>query len=97
MRILRICARRKEKIFSQLPAAMSTRTVFIPSRRISFYGGLYRGVNLICVPEAHFNLEYYGSPGFQVTPKPCDCGGALVPDGFIESVNAQLIKIKKTR
>ncbi len=42
----------------------------------TFYGGLYRGVNLISVPNAHFDLEYYGGPGIKVTPKPCDCGGA---------------------
>jgi len=34
----------------------------------TFYGGLYRDVNLICVPEAHFELEYYGTPGIKVTP-----------------------------
>ena len=42
----------------------------------TFYGGLYRGVNLISVPNAHFDLEYFGGPGIKVTPKPCDCGGA---------------------
>ena len=34
----------------------------------TFYGGLYRDVNLICVPESHFDLEYYGTPGLKVTP-----------------------------
>ena len=34
----------------------------------TFYGGLYRNVNLISVEEAHFDLEYYGAPGIQVTP-----------------------------
>ena len=34
----------------------------------TFYGGLYRNVNLICVPESHFQLDYYGSPGIKVTP-----------------------------
>ena len=34
----------------------------------TFYGGLYRSVNLICVPESHFDLEYYGTPGLKVTP-----------------------------
>ena len=29
----------------------------------TFYGGLYRGVNLIMVPETHFCLDYYGSEG----------------------------------
>ena len=34
----------------------------------TFYGGLYRDVNLICVSESHFDLSYYGAPGIQVTP-----------------------------
>lgn len=34
----------------------------------TFYGGLYRNVNLICVPESHFDLDYYGTPGIMVTP-----------------------------
>ena len=34
----------------------------------TFYGGLYRGVNLISVPEAHFDLMYYGGPGIVVIP-----------------------------
>ena len=35
----------------------------------TFYGGLYRNVNLICVKESHFDLDYYGAPGIKVTPK----------------------------
>ncbi len=34
----------------------------------TFYGGIYRDVNVICVKESHFDLEYYGTPGIQVTP-----------------------------
>jgi len=34
----------------------------------TFYGGLYRDVNLIVVPSSHFELGYYGSPGIKVTP-----------------------------
>ena len=34
----------------------------------TFYGGLYRNVNLISVPETHFDLEYYGAPGLMITP-----------------------------
>lgn len=34
----------------------------------TFYGGLYRDVNLICVPENHFELEKDGTPGIKVTP-----------------------------
>ena len=35
----------------------------------TFYGGLYRDVNLICVKESHFDLDYYGGPGIMVTPE----------------------------
>ncbi len=34
----------------------------------TFYGGLYRDVNLICVSKSHFDLDYYGGPGIKVTP-----------------------------
>ena len=34
----------------------------------TFYGGLYRNVNIICVPELHFDLDYYGTSGIKVTP-----------------------------
>ena len=34
----------------------------------TFYGGLYRNVNIICVPKAHFDLDYFGGPGIAVTP-----------------------------
>lgn len=35
----------------------------------TFYGGIYRDVNLIIVPENHFDLTYHGSPGIKVTPE----------------------------
>lgn len=35
----------------------------------TFYGGLYRDVNIIVVEESHFDLEYYGGPGIKVTPQ----------------------------
>ena len=35
----------------------------------TFYGGLYRNVNLIIVPKAHFALGYEGGTGIRVTPE----------------------------
>ena len=35
----------------------------------TFYGGLYRSVKLVTVPEQHFDLDYYGGMGFRVTPE----------------------------
>ena len=35
----------------------------------TFYGGLYRDVNIICVNESHFELEHFGGTGVKVTPE----------------------------
>lgn len=34
----------------------------------TFYGGIYRDVTLIGVEKNHFDLDYYGAPGIQITP-----------------------------
>lgn len=34
----------------------------------TFYGGIYRDVNLISVNKEHFDLDYFGSSGIKVTP-----------------------------
>ena len=45
------------------------RIVYPQMADFTFYGGLYRNVNLVCVNESHFDLEYYGGPGIAVTPE----------------------------
>ncbi|MBQ8380868.1 MAG: glycoside hydrolase family 2 protein, partial [Clostridia bacterium] len=44
-------------------------TVYPQMADFTFYGGLYRDVNLIAVPASHFDLDYYGTPGIKVTPE----------------------------
>lgn len=34
----------------------------------TFYGGIYRDVTLVGVEKNHFDLDYYGAPGIQITP-----------------------------
>ena len=34
----------------------------------TFYGGLYRDVNLICVNKNHFDLDFFGGTGIMITP-----------------------------
>ncbi len=46
----------------------ANETVYPQMADFTFYGGLYRDVNLICVTESHFDLDYYGGPGLKVTP-----------------------------
>ena len=43
-------------------------TVYPQTADFTFYGGLYRDVNLIGVSKAHFDLDYYGGKGIAVTP-----------------------------
>ena len=44
----------------------ANETVYPQMADFTFYGGLYRDVNLICVNDAHFDLDYYGAPGIQI-------------------------------
>ncbi len=43
-------------------------TVYPQTADFTFYGGLYRNVNLIGVPTSHFDLDYYGAKGLKITP-----------------------------
>ena len=42
--------------------------VYPQTADFTFYGGLYRSVNLLAVPKTHFALETLGCPGIYVTP-----------------------------
>ena len=43
-------------------------TVYPQMADFTFYGGLYRDVNLVCVNNSHFDLDYYGGTGLMITP-----------------------------
>ncbi len=43
--------------------------VYPQNADFTFYGGIYRDVSVIGVPENHFDLDYYGAPGIMVTPE----------------------------
>ncbi len=62
-------ALKEENIISVLVDNAPNEQVYPQMADFTFYGGLYRGVSIIAVPEAHFDLEYYGGPGIQVTPE----------------------------
>ncbi len=46
----------------------ANETVYPQMADFTFYGGIYRDVSILCVSESHFDLDYYGGPGLQVTP-----------------------------
>ena len=47
----------------------ANETVYPQMADFTFYGGLYRNVNIIAVDDSHFDLDYYGGPGIKVTPE----------------------------
>ncbi len=71
-----LCREEEENLLVIACSNEEKSSVYPQAADFTFYGGLYRGVNLISVPDTHFDLDYYGASGLKVTPKPCDCGGA---------------------
>lgn len=57
-----------ENLLSIIVDNSPNETVYPQMADFTFYGGLYRDVNLICVTRSHFDLDSYGGPGIQVTP-----------------------------
>ena len=49
----------------------------------TFYGGLYRDVNILCVSESHFDLDYFGGPGLKVTPEICGKDAKVTVEAFV--------------
>lgn len=45
------------------------RDVYPSKADFTFYGGIYRDVNLVIVPSTHFSLEYYGGNGVMINTK----------------------------
>lgn len=43
--------------------------VYPQTADFTFYGGLYRNVNIIAVENSHFDLGYFGGSGIMVTPE----------------------------
>lgn len=58
-------------------------SVYPQSADFTFYGRLYRGVNLISVPDTHFDLDYFGGTGLTVTPKPCEGGAVFELNSYV--------------
>ena len=59
--------------------AMTVKVSNAPNDRVypqkadfTFYGGIYRDVELLIVPEKHFDLDSFGGPGIMVTAKPVE-------------------------
>jgi len=54
----------------------------------TFYGGLYRDVCIVCVAEAHFDLEYYGGKGLVITPTVTEQTATVAIDTYVSGMKA---------
>ena len=49
----------------------------------TFYGGLYRDVNIVCTNSTHFELEHFGGNGLKITPKVSEKKAEITIDTYI--------------
>ncbi len=63
-------------------------TVYPQMADFTFYGGLYRDVNIISVSNTHFDLEYYGAPGIAITPEIEGGDAKVTVDAYVSGLKA---------
>ena len=69
--------------------------VYPQNADFTFYGGIYRDVNIIAVNNSHFDLDYYGGPGIKVTPEVDGKGAKVEVEVFLTNPKKdQNLKIK---
>ena len=73
----------RENLFVIAVDNAPTDKVYPQVADFTFYGGLYRDVNIICVNDSHFDLDYYGGKGIMVTPKVSGKDAAIEVEAFI--------------
>ncbi len=61
-------------------------TVYPQMADFTFYGGIYRDVNLIAVSNAHFDLDYYGAPGIKITPTVNGDNATVEVEAFVKNL-----------
>ena len=66
----------------------ANQTVYPQMADFTFYGGLYRNVNIIAVSDSHFDLDYYGGPGIAVTPEIDGADATVKVDVYLTNAKA---------
>lgn len=56
----------------------------------TFYGGIYRDVNLVIVNKKHFELEHWGTPGLRVTAIPGGKKAKVTVEAYLNTADAQV-------
>ena len=63
-------------------------TVYPQMADFTFYGGIYRDVNLVCVKNTHFDLDYYGAPGIKITPVVNGADASVEVEAYVTNLKA---------
>ena len=79
---------REENLLVILVDNAPNEEVYPQTADFTFYGGLYRDVNLIAVPDAHFELAKLGHPGIHVTAAMELADAAVTVKGFPTGLKA---------
>lgn len=74
---------REENTLSVLVDNTATEKVYPQTADFTFYGGIYRDVNLITVNQNHFVLDYLGASGIRVKTDVEGNEGVLNPTAYV--------------
>ena len=66
-----------------------TEFVYPQTADFTFYGGLYRDVNILAVNQTHFELEYFGGTGLKVTPIMEEANAKVTVETFVTKLQAE--------
>ena len=78
----------EENMLAILVDNAANEHVYPQTADFTFYGGLYRDVNIISLPETHFDLETFGCPGVHVTPVMEGANAKVTIKGFPVNLQA---------
>ena len=62
----------------------------------TFFGGIYRDVNLIVADNTHFDLDYYGSQGVKVTPRLKNKKWMVEANAYVTNIDGASIEYNVT-
>ena len=61
--------KQEENLLSVCVDNSEKSNVYPQTADFTFYGGLYRDVSVVVVPETHFDMDFWGADGFTVSAK----------------------------
>lgn len=82
----RVCVTERIKQSSTLRVRVDngkTEKVYPQTADFTFYGGIYRDVNLIVVNKTRFDLDHFGSCGLKITPTVEDGDGKIIAEAYV--------------